>query len=53
MFSQETLELCEQCTGSNYVKEIEHLNGTYELATYHVVEREKMGGSMVKGVYLP
>ena len=37
MISQETLQLREQC--SNYVKEIERLNGSCELAVYRALEK--------------
>ena len=39
MISQETLQLREQC--SNYVKEIERLNGACELAVYRALEKER------------
>ena len=39
MISQEALELHEQ--HNNYVNEIDHLNGSSELAVYRVVERER------------
>ena len=39
MISQEALHLREQC--NNYVREIERLNGTCELAVYRALEKER------------
>ena len=39
MISREAAELREQC--NNYIKEIEHLNGTCDLNVYRAVDRER------------